>query len=43
MEYGSSVKKTPNDWLEAFAELKKLIKGIKENIKKIIFNVKNEL
>ena len=36
-EYGSSVKKIPGDWLEAFAELKKLIKGIKENRKKIIF------
>lgn len=36
-EYGSPVKKIPSDWLEAFAELKKLIKGIKEDRKKIIF------
>lgn len=37
LEYGSSVKKIPSDWLEAFAELKKLIKGSQENRKKIIF------
>ena len=36
-EYGSTAKKIPSDWLEAFAELKKLIKGIRENRKKIIF------
>ncbi|MBO4907556.1 MAG: ATP-binding protein [Bacteroidaceae bacterium] len=36
-EYGSSVKTIPSDWLEAFAELKKLIKSIKEDRKKIIF------
>lgn len=37
LEYGSSVKKVPDDWLEAFAELKKLLKGIKEKRKKIVF------
>ena len=37
LEYGASVKKIPADWLEAFAELKKLLKGIQENRKKIIF------
>ena len=37
LEYGAQVKKIPGDWLEAFAELKKLLKGIKENRKKIIF------
>lgn len=37
LEYGSSVKKVPNDWLEAFAELKKLLKGIKEDRKKVVF------
>lgn len=37
LEYGAPVKKEPNDWLEAFAELKKLLKGIKEERKKIIF------
>ena len=36
-EYGASIKKAPEDWLEAFAELKKLLKGIKENRKKIVF------
>ena len=36
-EYGSTVKKVPEDWLEAFAELKKLLKGIKEDRKKIVF------
>ena len=36
-EYGASTKKMPEDWLEAFAELKKLLKGIKEDRKKIIF------
>lgn len=37
LEYGSTIKKVPGDWLEAFAELKKLLKGIKEDRKKIIF------
>lgn len=37
LEYGASVKKIPSDWLEAFAELKKLLKCIKENRKKVIF------
>lgn len=37
LEYGAQTKKIPNDWLEAFAELKKLLKGIKEDRKKIIF------
>ena len=37
LEYGASVKRVPTDWLEAFAELKKLLKGIKEDRKKIIF------
>ena len=36
-EYGSNLKKVPSDWLEAFEELKKLLKGIKENRKKIVF------
>jgi len=36
-EYGANVKKVPTDWLEAFAELKKLLKSIKENRKKIVF------
>ena len=34
LEYGADVKKVPTDWLEAFAELKKLLKSIKENAKK---------
>lgn len=37
LEYGAPVKKIPKDWLEAFAELKKLLKGINEKRKKIIF------
>ncbi len=37
LEYGSLAKKIPGDWLEAFAELKKLLKGIKEERKKIVF------
>lgn len=37
LEYGASVKKVPSDWLEAFAELKKLLKGLKVERKKIIF------
>ena len=37
LEYGASVKKVPGDWLEAFAELKKLLKGIKEERKKVVF------
>lgn len=37
LEYGSTIKKVPGDWLEAFAELKKLLKSIKEDRKKIIF------
>lgn len=36
-EYGANIKKVPTDWLEAFDELKKLLKGIKENRKKIVF------
>lgn len=36
-EYGSTVKKEPGDWLEAFAELKKLLKNIKVDRKKIVF------
>lgn len=36
-EYGASTKKIPEDWLEAFTELKKLLKGIKDDRKKIIF------
>ena len=35
-EYGANLKKVPTDWLEAFDELKKLLKGIKENRKKIV-------
>lgn len=37
LEYGAAVKKVPSDWLEAFAELKKLLKSIKEKRKKIVF------
>ena len=38
-EYGANIKKVPTDWLEAFAELKKLLKSIKENRKKaLIYN-----
>ena len=37
LEYGSKVKRIPSDWLEAFDELKKLLKGIEENRKKIVF------
>lgn len=37
LEYGADVKKVPSDWLEAFAELKKLLKSIKEKRKKIVF------
>lgn len=37
MEYGATIRKIPQDWLEAFSELKKLIRGIKEERKKIIF------
>lgn len=37
LEYGSSAKGIPADWLEAFAELKRLLKSIKENRKKIVF------
>lgn len=37
LEYGADVKKVPADWLEAFAELKKLLKSIKEKRKKIVF------
>jgi len=37
LEYGSDIKHIPVDWLEAFAALKRLIKGIKDNRKKIIF------
>jgi hypothetical protein len=36
-EYGANIKKVPTDWLEAFDELKKLLKGIKEHRKKIVF------
>ena len=36
-EYGANIKKVPTDWLEAFTELKKLLKNIKENRKKIVF------
>ena len=36
-EYGANIKKVPEDWLEAFAELKKLLKSIKEKRKKIVF------
>ena len=36
-EYGANIKKVPTDWLEAFDELKKLLKSIKENRKKIVF------
>ena len=36
-EYGADVKKAPADWLEAFAELKKLLKNINEDRKKIVF------
>ena len=28
-EYGANIKKVPTDWLEAFDELKKLLKSIK--------------
>ncbi len=37
LEYGADIKHIPSDWLEAFAALKQLIKGIKEERKKIIF------
>lgn len=37
LEYGSDIKHIPGDWLEAFAALKKLIKSINEDRKKIIF------
>ncbi len=37
LEYGADVKKVPTDWLEAFAELKKLLKSIKVKRKKIVF------
>lgn len=37
LEYGADIKKVPEDWLEAFAELKKLLKSIRENRKKIVF------
>ncbi len=37
LEYGSTAKNMPNDWLEAFSELKKLLKNIKEERKKIVF------
>ena len=36
-EYGSKIKKVPDDWLEAFAELKKLLKSIKTKRKKVVF------
>lgn len=36
-EYGSNIKKVPADWLEAFDELKKLLKSIKEKRKKVVF------
>ena len=36
-DFTRSPKKVPGDWLEAFAELKKLLKSIKEDRKKIIF------
>lgn len=36
-EYGANIKKAPTDWLEAFDELKKLLKCIKGNRKKIVF------
>lgn len=37
LEYGANIKKVPTDWLEAFDELKKLLKSLKENRKKIVF------
>lgn len=37
LEYGSSVKKVPGDWLEAFAVLKSLLKSIKHGRKKVVF------
>lgn len=37
LEYGAKIKKVPSDWLTAFAELKKLLKSIKTNRKKILF------
>ena len=36
-EYGAVTKKVPTDWLEAFSELKKLLKGIKKDGKKVVF------
>ena len=36
-EYGAATKKVPTDWLEAFSELKKLLKGIKKDGKKVVF------
>ena len=36
-EYGSNTKKIPVDWLEAFEELKKLLKSKKEKRKKVVF------
>lgn len=37
-EYGACLKKYPSDWLEAFAELKKLLKGIQATgRKKVVF------
>jgi len=37
LEYGSDIKRIPSDWLEAFDALKKLLKGIKEDRRKIVF------
>ena len=37
LEYGAEVKKVPSDWLEAFADLKKLLKSIMVDRKKIVF------
>ena len=37
LEYGSDIKRIPSDWLEAFDALKKLLKRIKEERKKIVF------
>ena len=37
LEYGSDIKRIPSDWLEAFDALKRLLKGIKEDRRKIVF------
>lgn len=37
LSYGAKFKAMPSDWLEAFEELKKLLKGIREPRKKIVF------